>query len=330
MCKDVGKLMQHWLANIETQKLITALEAIVGIPAALIYTEKSNSNPVIRGTYLHPELIVHLAMWISPEYGIKVARITLNYHNKRVDAKLYEYKAIIGEKDDKIDQLIQKVDAQSKDLSESKHINKELIRKVDDQSKDLSESKQLILNQSKDLSESKHIILAQNAKIDQLLGYSQDCKERLIDIGNGVDLLQDRADELKDNIVNPVVDNGKQETFTLLYVAASGLYHVLLRQVDTRDKGIREYNRNKPVNTVQELLVLNTANKHHLYTTIKRHMGQYLEFKHNDFTVRKVNNIDKINQAALIDRIKQLHISKECGINNIKHGLGGLKDKSSV
>ena len=64
MCKGTNKRFDNWLANDETQKLIAALKRSPGIPGDLYIIINTGSND-IRGTYLHPKLIIHLAMWIS-------------------------------------------------------------------------------------------------------------------------------------------------------------------------------------------------------------------------------------------------------------------------
>ena len=56
----------------------------------------------IRGTYVHPKLIVNVASWCSVEYALKVSDIVLQYHTKEA---IEEKEKLLKKKDDKIDKL---------------------------------------------------------------------------------------------------------------------------------------------------------------------------------------------------------------------------------
>ena len=39
-----------------------------------IIVTKRGGDPALQGTWIHPDLAVHLAMWLSPKFAVKVAR----------------------------------------------------------------------------------------------------------------------------------------------------------------------------------------------------------------------------------------------------------------
>jgi low affinity Fe/Cu permease len=69
----------------------------------------------LRGAYIHPRLVVHVAQWASPIFADKVAIII---NNKAVEEALLEKNKELVAKDIKIDELSQKIDNQSKQISE--------------------------------------------------------------------------------------------------------------------------------------------------------------------------------------------------------------------
>lgn len=92
MCKAGGKEFKHWNSLESTKDLIKALEEAINcevgiltsgittnisdvrIPTSqFIVSLKGNSSKFSQGSWIHPDLAVHLAMWISPTFGIQVS-----------------------------------------------------------------------------------------------------------------------------------------------------------------------------------------------------------------------------------------------------------------
>lgn len=73
----------------------------------------------IRGTYVHPDLIPHIASWASPQFAVKVSRIVNKYFNdkqlKIKDKIIRQQQSKINEHKDRIDELIEKMDKQSEE-----------------------------------------------------------------------------------------------------------------------------------------------------------------------------------------------------------------------
>ena len=79
MCnvKD-GKLIGHWRENKTTKAFLEALSLHTGIPiSGLLESTKGGHD---RGsTWLHPMVAIHLAMWISAEFAVRVMDWTFRF-----------------------------------------------------------------------------------------------------------------------------------------------------------------------------------------------------------------------------------------------------------
>jgi hypothetical protein len=74
LCHDANKQFHHWKANITSKELISELSSAINIPInELILTVAGGKNIELRGTYVHPKLIIHIASWCGPSFAIKVS-----------------------------------------------------------------------------------------------------------------------------------------------------------------------------------------------------------------------------------------------------------------
>lgn len=95
------KDFHDWKRIQQAQELIEAVEndlkAVRGISVSAFYTEKGGIQEFqyLQGSYVHPDIIVHIASWASPKIGIKVSRIV----NARV---IQDYKKQIQEKEEEL------------------------------------------------------------------------------------------------------------------------------------------------------------------------------------------------------------------------------------
>lgn len=76
MCKINNKKISHYFENERTCDFITKLEihlkkSMVGYPISGI-VEKNHGNSEFRGTWVHPKVAIHLAMWIDQDFSIQV------------------------------------------------------------------------------------------------------------------------------------------------------------------------------------------------------------------------------------------------------------------
>ncbi|AUV58908.1 hypothetical protein [Bandra megavirus] len=104
-----------------------------------------------RGTYVHPELIIHVASWCSIEYALKVSKIMIQYHAKE---EVEKRELLLKKKDDKIDKLSKKLDTLIVNNKELLDNNQELLQKnekMDNRIKRLVKKNDEIYNINQDM-----------------------------------------------------------------------------------------------------------------------------------------------------------------------------------
>lgn len=131
LCKNYSnKQFKHWLENKHSKELIeeTINCNVVGIPTSGNLKElqqviiKVSTSPInltiIRGSYVHSDLIPHIAAWISPHFALKISKIINQYLITTHLQKLKETTYQIQIQND----LIQ---AQKEDIAIYEHLNAE-------------------------------------------------------------------------------------------------------------------------------------------------------------------------------------------------------------
>lgn len=73
MCQAVGKQFNDYRRLNATEAFILELSAETGIPVSeLIQSLKGGNGP--QGTWVHPDVAIHLAQWLSPKFAVAVSR----------------------------------------------------------------------------------------------------------------------------------------------------------------------------------------------------------------------------------------------------------------
>lgn len=71
MCKANGKKLNDYLRLKSTSAYIEALSRSTGIPVdLLVFNNESSGKNEERGTWLHIDIAIHLAIWASPEFAV--------------------------------------------------------------------------------------------------------------------------------------------------------------------------------------------------------------------------------------------------------------------
>ena len=82
LCADGGKQMKNWIRNDCNKELIEYFDKITdGSNLSRHKYEVRNGTKCnnINGTYVHPDLIPHIASWVSPAFAYKVSKIVNNF-----------------------------------------------------------------------------------------------------------------------------------------------------------------------------------------------------------------------------------------------------------
>ena len=82
MCKAAGKEWNHYSSNATTKAFLLALKGSPGMSGDPIQSIMNGANEG-RGTWVHPQVAVHLAQWLSPEFAVKVSQWVVEWMSGR-------------------------------------------------------------------------------------------------------------------------------------------------------------------------------------------------------------------------------------------------------
>ena len=76
LCSLGGKRFENWNQNKQSKEFIETFSNCLRISKdEILMIVTGGRNTIIRGTYVHPDIIPHIAMWISPKFGITISKI---------------------------------------------------------------------------------------------------------------------------------------------------------------------------------------------------------------------------------------------------------------
>jgi hypothetical protein len=87
------KQFSMWKQNITTREIMNEVSQSLGIPVADLLVSLINGPNELKGTYVHPELIPHIACWASPKFAVAVMKIINKF---MVDRELNRRNIIVG------------------------------------------------------------------------------------------------------------------------------------------------------------------------------------------------------------------------------------------
>lgn len=74
MCQASGKLWADYSRLKTTEAFLTALSSDMGIPISSLSQPIKGGDPRLQGTWVHPQVAIHLAQWCSAEFAVKVSQ----------------------------------------------------------------------------------------------------------------------------------------------------------------------------------------------------------------------------------------------------------------
>lgn len=85
MCKAAGRLFGHYNELKTTQAFLDELASDIGIPiSGIVHIVKGGANPDLQGTWVHPQVAIHLAQWLSPKFAVRVTKWVLDWMSGKV------------------------------------------------------------------------------------------------------------------------------------------------------------------------------------------------------------------------------------------------------
>lgn len=280
ICKDASKDLFHWTPTMNAKDLINeAMSSLHLSRDELLKVVVGGKNGLIRGTYVHPLLIPHIASWASPKFAIKVSKIVNEYIIKEYKETIAEKNRIIEKKDDKIDKLTQKIDEQTKQIQDLIKRSDKQLNKMDHLDEKLDETKNK-LKKTKNVVEKSH---------------------------KQINLISARLDIAVDDRVIQPKNEKKHEVFVILKNNNDNSdyqYYVMCRQNTTLNQAIKVYKAQYP-NMKKILEIESHPNSKILLTNIKDRLKKYMEFCGNEF------NILTISEEAFLRRVEKINNEKK-------------------
>lgn len=74
MCRVAKRQWGHYWERRKTKAFVQALHADIGIPISELIQSVKGGYPELQGTWVHPQVAIHLAQWLSPEFAVKVSQ----------------------------------------------------------------------------------------------------------------------------------------------------------------------------------------------------------------------------------------------------------------
>jgi hypothetical protein len=301
ICKDADKEFRHWNANNYTNQLIDTLSSNSGISRCDLMIQNkggSSKDAFLRGTYVHPKLIVHIASWCSPEYALKVSDIVNEYHIKEA---VEEKEKLLKKKQDKIDKLSNKVDLLL-------FRNDKLLNKNDELLNNNNKQLAIITKINKDNETQSVIISKMDNRIKKLLAQNEE--------------LCDQNDEMSDKINSisndrVVSTNDSNDNHMLIVIKNNGdpddvdedetYYEYYAMRVMKRACMKRIYNHKEKFPQMQILLKINfSPNSINLWKRIKLKLGtgagRKMKICGSQFNIRST-----YTETELVSDIKKVH-----------------------
>jgi KilA-N domain len=74
MCQAAEREFKHYNENRGTKDFVSALSSEVGIPTSDLVQSMKGGDIRFQGTWVHPQVAIHLAQWLSPKFAVQVTQ----------------------------------------------------------------------------------------------------------------------------------------------------------------------------------------------------------------------------------------------------------------
>lgn len=74
LCQSVGKTFSHYKASRQAIEFIEELSKQSGLTEAQLIHSIVGGNAKLQGTWVHPQLAINLAQWLSAKFAVKVSQ----------------------------------------------------------------------------------------------------------------------------------------------------------------------------------------------------------------------------------------------------------------
>jgi hypothetical protein len=79
MCKAAGKRWNDYYVLSTTKAFIVELSSVTGISGNGLIQSTIGGIPHLQGTWVHPQIAIHLAQWLSPKFAVLVSQWVMEW-----------------------------------------------------------------------------------------------------------------------------------------------------------------------------------------------------------------------------------------------------------
>lgn len=83
LCQRAGKLFGNYNQNAQTKAFLDELSAVIGIPITgsngLVQIRQGGNDATSQGTWVHPNVAIHLGQWLSPAFAVQVTKWVIDW-----------------------------------------------------------------------------------------------------------------------------------------------------------------------------------------------------------------------------------------------------------
>jgi hypothetical protein len=344
LCKEKGKRFDHWLENKSSKELVSEVKkSSPGIPGDAIIKITGGNILEVRGTYVHPDLVPHIASWISPVFALKVSKIVneyiiqeYKYTLSKQEKEILIQKGIIEKKKGKITTLMEKLDKiseQNEKILKKNDNLKTMVSGLQIQNDGLADK----LDDAHDkLDTTKNELSNVQYKLDDAHGKLGDAQEKLDDMQDKLDNVQNKLQSVqeklgiaesnlaltKNKLITtktklcttlyhkniPPTDDALTHKFAILKFNDKNHpynYHVMRIQKRSYEKTLKSYKTSHPkCETILELEY--SPNSISLWNRVTEKISHHFKIRNaNDFSLKK-----NFSENEMIAKIRDIHNSR--------------------
>ena len=74
MCRIAGKKVNNYTRMDSTKAYLEELSSVTRIRVTELLQQAQGGKPELQGTWVHPQVAIHLAQWLSPKFAVMVSK----------------------------------------------------------------------------------------------------------------------------------------------------------------------------------------------------------------------------------------------------------------
>jgi phage antirepressor YoqD-like protein len=91
LCQNACKQIGSYLRNTTTDAFLKELEADMQISITELVQIQRGGEPHLQGTWVHPQVAIHLSQWLSPKFAVQVSRWVSDWIVNKQVPQIREY-----------------------------------------------------------------------------------------------------------------------------------------------------------------------------------------------------------------------------------------------